>query len=103
MTTSKVRRMTVGQLPGYFGPDSGRRIIITIVPGQGTVPDMLVLRPFRTRRPESVSVIDVYRYALQCRANLEFLEKAREKKARKAARLASQRQERAERKLFGKE
>jgi len=53
-----------------------------------------------TRRAETIAVVDVYRYALRCRVNRTVLEKAREKKSRKAARLASLRVARAERKLF---
>jgi hypothetical protein len=44
--------------------------------------------------------MDAYRWALRCRVNRTVLEKAREKKSRKAARLASLRMARAEKKLF---
>lgn len=101
MTTSKVKRLTVKPLDGTFGPDRGRRIVLSYVPGDGNgIADVLELRPHGTRRRETIAVIDVYRYAIRCRVGRELLERARAKKAKKAERLALQRQERAERRLF---
>ena len=101
MTTSKVKRLTLGTLDGSFGPDRGKRIVVSFVPGDGRgIPDTLTLRPLRTRRAEIVAVVDVYRFAMRCRVNMTVLEKAREKKAKRAIRLAQQRQERAEKRLF---
>lgn len=98
--TKPVHRVTSTSLDGSFGPDRDRRIVITLVPGRDGIADLLQLRPERTRRPETVSVADVYRYALRCRINKTVLDKAREKKARKALRLASERQTRAEKRLL---
>jgi hypothetical protein len=103
MTTSKVKRVTAGALDGSFGPDSDRRIVLTFIPGDGKpngIKDVLQLRPLRTRRAETIAVIDVYRFALRSRVNQEVLAKAREKKERKQIRLARARQERAEKRLF---
>lgn len=101
MVSSKVVRVTRADLDGSFGKDSGRRIVVAFVPGDGDkIHDLLELRPLGTRRPETIAVMDVYRYALRCRVNREVLEKARERKAKRAVRLASERQARAERKLF---
>lgn len=103
MISSRVKRVTAGSLDGSFGPDAGRRVIVGFIPGDGKpggIPDVLELRPLRTRRAERLAVIDIYRYALRCRVNRELLEKARDKKSRKAERLARARQERAERRLF---
>jgi hypothetical protein len=101
MTGSKVVRVTAGDLDGTFGPDRGRRMVVAFLPGDGKgIPDIISLRPLRTRRAEQVAVVDVYRWALKCRVNRELLEKARDRKSRKAERLARQRQERAEKKLF---
>lgn len=101
MVSSKVVRVTRGELDGHFGPDSGRRMVVCFVPGDGDkIADLLILKPHGTRRRETIAVVDVYRYALRCRVNRQLLEKARTRKARKAERLASLRQARAERKLF---
>jgi hypothetical protein len=101
MTTSKVKRVTAGALPGYYGPDEGRRLVVTFIPGDGRqIKDLLEIRPHGTRRPERITVLDVYRFALQCRVNAAQLDRARAAKARKAERLARQRQERAERRMF---
>ena len=99
--TKPVSRVTPGKLDGTFGPDRNKRVVITLIPGDGeNRPDMLELRPERTRRPEQVAVIDCYRFALRCRVNRQVLEKARERKSRKAARLAALRVQRAEKRLF---
>ena len=101
MVSSKVNRVTAGVLDGSFGPDSDRRVVITFVPGDGKqIKDVLKLRPLRTRRAETIAVIDVYRFALRSRVNAEVMAKARAKKERHAIRLAQQRQERAEKRLF---
>ena len=63
------------------------------------VQDRLELRPLGTRRAESVTVLDVYRWALRCRACRQDLERARAAKARIAQRLADRRQAAAERRL----
>jgi len=101
MTTSKVKRVTAGALDGSFGPDRNRRVVVTFIPGDGkSIPDIFELRPLRTRRAERIAVIDVYRFAMRSRVNLEVLARARAIKERKAVRLARARQERAERRLF---
>lgn len=96
--TKPVTRKSDAELDGSFGPDRNKRIVVTIHPG-----GLLTLRPERTRRAETVALIDVYRFAIRSRVNRTHLEKARERKEKKAIRLAAQRQARAERKLFGKE
>lgn len=84
MTSSQVRRATVGTLPARFGPDRDKRLVLTYTPGDGDkVPDMLTLRPLRTKRSESIAVLDVYAYAMRCRVNLAVLEKVRGRKAAK--------------------
>lgn len=82
------------ELDGSFGPDRGKKIVLTILPN-----GILELRPEKTRRAEQVHMLDVYRFALRCRVNRGQLEKARAKKDAKATRLARARQERAERRL----
>jgi len=93
--TKPVRRMTNGKLDGSYGPDRDKRIAVTLLPG-----DMLQLRPERTRRAETIALIDVYRYAVRCRVNASVLERARAKKESRAIRLAADRQKRAEKRLI---
>ncbi len=84
-----VRRVILASLDGSFGPDRNRRIVVTLIPGNGgSTPDLVELRPERTRRGEQIAVMDLYRYALRCRSNRETRLKAQLKKERKAARLA---------------
>lgn len=72
-----VRRVTRGALDGSYGADRGRRLVAALEMG-----DLLTLRPSGTRRAETVSLFDVYRYAMVRRVNCERLEKARAKKAK---------------------
>jgi hypothetical protein len=85
----KVTRITQSSLDGCFGPDRGRRIAITLVPGTDVIPDLIVLRPHGTRRPESIAAIDCYAYAMRCRVSKaqrdKALAKAQAIKARKDA------------------
>jgi len=100
ISSSKTKRATVGKLDGTFGPDRNKRVIVVFIPGDGEkIPDVLELRPYKTRRAERIAVLDVYRYALRCRVNLAVLEKARKKKERKAERLAAARIARADKRL----
>lgn len=87
MTSLKkaVRRVTNSRLPAAYGADRDRRIVVTLIPGNGKdVPDLMELRPERTRRGEVVAIEDVYHYAIRCRINKGQLEKARATKARQA-------------------
>jgi len=86
--TKTVSRVTRGTLNFRYGPDRDKHLVISLRDG-----DLITLKPLRTSRP----------YLLRCRANREVLERAREKKARKAERLAAMRQKRAEKRLFEKE
>ena len=87
-------------LDGSFGTDKGKPLIASLHPGNGgDVRDTIVLRPRGTRRPEVITLQDVYRYAIRSRVNLEVLTKARETKAKKAARRESRRIQNADRKF----
>jgi len=79
--TKPCRRVTRGALDLHHGKDRGRRLVAELAPG-----DLLTLRPLGTRRPETVSLFDVYAWAIRCRINRAHLEKARAVKARKAGR-----------------
>lgn len=88
---------TTATLDGTFGPDRNRKLIVTLHRD-----GRMEIKPERRRQSESVHFVDVYRFAMRCRVGRTQLEKARERKAKKAERLARQRQERAERRLFEK-
>ncbi len=87
--TRPLTRITQSALDGCFGADRGRRIAITLVPGTDAIPDLIQLRPYGTRRPESIAAVDVYTYALKCRVAKaqrdKALLKAQAVKARKDA------------------
>lgn len=92
---SPAAAITLETLGGAFGPDRKHRLIVTLAEA-----DLIILRPERTARPVAIAAKDVYRFALMARANLATLERARAAKAKRAARLASRRQQAAERRLF---
>lgn len=94
MIESPVCAITREGLNGAYGPDSGRKLIVTLEAG-----DLISIRPQGTRRAEKVSAFDVYRFAIRCKVNLITLEKARDRKAKKAERLASERVARADKRL----
>lgn len=101
MTTSKVKRITLGKLDGSFGPDKNKRIVLTFIPGDGDkVPDLLTLRPLRTQRSETIAVLDIYRYAMRCRVNLAVLDKARKSKAAQALKREARQIKATEKRLF---
>ncbi len=77
-----VRRMSNAPA-ATFGPDRGKRLVVTITPNPSG--DLLSLRPEKTQRTETVALSDVYRWAIQCRVNAVSMAKLREKKAKKAA------------------
>lgn len=95
-----ITRKTATTLDGCFGPDRGKAIVVRLIPGDGKgIPDLMELRPERTRRPEMITVADVYRYAIRCRVNRELLEKARAKKKRLTIRRESRRLDAAARRI----
>lgn len=100
-----VSRATAAELPGSFGPDRGRRLVVTLVPGKeasegrDAVPDLIRLRPMGTRRAEEIAAVDVYLFALRCRVNREQLARMRERKAKLAEARAAEAARRAEMKL----
>lgn len=77
---------TTGTLDGSFGPERGRKLIVTIDHN-----DVITLRPERTRHKEAVHLVDVYRFAIRARVNRTVLEKARLKKEKKKEQRESRR------------
>lgn len=90
---SPVRRLSRSSLDGSFGPDCGRRLVVSLVPG---AVDVVEIRPAGTRRAETLALVDLYRIAVRSRVNAGVLVRAREKKAKKAERLARARIARAD-------
>lgn len=78
VVASEVCRVTRETLGGNFGTDQNRRLVVSLKAG-----DILSLRPQGTRQEVTVALKDVYRWAIQARANRALLEKARAAKARK--------------------
>lgn len=89
MTTLKkpIVRVSNDTLDNQYGPDSGRKVAIKLIPGNGAdVEDLIELRPHGTRRAEVIPLLAVYHYAIRSRVNSQRLEKARGVKAKKAER-----------------
>ncbi len=64
-----------------WGADRDRRFVAILEPV-----DVLTIRPLRSRREAAkitIKLCDVYRYALLCRANMKWLEKANAAKKKK--------------------
>jgi hypothetical protein len=91
---SPVCAVTREPLGGAFGADKRRRLIVALAAG-----DTIQLRPHGTRRSISLRAADVYRYAIQCQANLANLERARARKAKKGEQRERARLDAAERRL----
>lgn len=98
MVDSPARAVTRNALGGRFLADSKRRLIVSLEAG-----DLVCLRPTGTRRLYRIEAKDLFFHLMRCEANRVTLEKARDKKSKKAERRARQRQERAEKRLFQKE
>jgi len=90
-------RITRGILSLSHGPDKNKPLVVSLKDG-----DLIEIRPAKTQRPKSISVFDVYDYIIRLEAGMVERQKREEKKAKKDERLARQRQERAEKRLFKK-
>jgi hypothetical protein len=95
MQESPVTAVTREVLGAASLADSERRLVVSLEAG-----DLISIRPLGTRRVYRITAKDVFHYVLRCEANRLTLERARDRKAKKADRLARQRQERAEKRLF---
>lgn len=91
---SPVKVRTLNPLGHAFGGDHDKRLVVTAHPM-----DLIGIRPERTARELTIAARDLYRYLLQCAANMANLERARARKAAKAERLARERNRRAEKRL----
>jgi hypothetical protein len=93
-----VRRKLGTVLSCGFGPDRGRRLVVTLRPGAEG--DLIELRPERTRCATVIlRLLDVYAWGVRCAAGRNQLERARARKARLAATREARSLRRAEKRL----
>lgn len=92
---SPVKAVTIEPAGFGFGQDSKRRLVVSL-----EKEDLICVRPQRTARTYTIEAKELFRYLCRLEANRLTLERARERKAKKAERLARARQERAEKRLF---
>jgi len=90
--TKTVRRLTV-ETYGYG--KHARKLVAAFEKG-----DFVTIREHRRRAKFSARIYDIYCWMLRCRADKIHMEKLRNRKAAKAARLAARRQQAAEKRLF---
>jgi predicted RNA-binding protein len=90
--TKTIRRLTV-ETYGYG--KRARKLVVALEKG-----DLITIYERRRRTKFTARIYDVYHWMLRCQADKIHMEKLRRRKAAKAARLAAQRQRRAERRLF---
>ena len=90
--TKTIRRVTV-ETYGYGG--KSRKLVAALEKG-----DLITIYERRRRAKFTARLIDVYWWMLRCQSDKVRMERLRKRKAAKAARLAAQRQSRAERRLF---
>jgi hypothetical protein len=90
--TKTIRRVTVEK---YGYGRNARKLVAALEKG-----DLITIREHRRRTRFSARICDVYWWLLRCQADRVRMEKLRQRKARKAARLAARRQLTAEKRLF---
>ena len=87
-----VRRVTIGE---YGYGCNRRKLVVALEKG-----DLITLREQGRRTRHTARLFDVYWWLLRCEADKVRMEKLRERKAHKPARLAERRRRVAERRLF---
>ena len=90
--TKTVRRVTQ-ETYGYG--HNARKLVVALERG-----DLITIREQGRRTKHTARLIDVRWWMLRCEADKALMEKLRERKASKAARLTARRQRAAERRLF---
>ena len=90
--TKTVRRVTV-ETYGY--EKHARKLVAAFEKG-----DLVTIREHRRRAKFSARINDIYCWMLRCRAHKIHMEKLRERKSAKAARLAARQQRAATKRLF---
>ncbi|MGA2801512.1 MAG: hypothetical protein ABSE97_03960 [Verrucomicrobiota bacterium] len=90
--TKTIRRVTV-ETYGYG--KRARKLVAAFERG-----DLISIREHRRRAKFSARIYDIYCWMLRCQADRIRMEKLRERKTAKAARLAARRQRAATKRLF---
>jgi hypothetical protein len=90
--TKTIRRVTV-EIYGYG--KRARKLVAAFEKG-----DLVTIREHRRHAKFSARIYDIYCWMLRCQADRIRMEKLRERKASKAARLAARRQRAATKRLF---
>ncbi|MGH7988803.1 MAG: hypothetical protein ACREDS_01220 [Limisphaerales bacterium] len=90
--TKTIRRVTI-ETYGYG--KRARKLVVAFEKG-----DLLTIREHRRRAKFSARIYDIYCWMLRCQADRIRMEKLRERKTVKAARLAAGRQRAATKRLF---
>ena len=97
LVSSDVWRQTRSELGGQHGRDKHRKLVVGLVG-----PDQLAMYPKGTRQEVRVNLVDIYTWALRNRAMRTQLEKARERKEKKAETRARRQIADADRRLRAK-
>lgn len=79
-----VRRVSNSTLSHAHGRDKNRRIIVTLMPGNGdSVPDLIHLKLSRLSKTRAIALEDLWVYLIKCEVNQKKMAKLREKNAKK--------------------
>lgn len=73
------RRVTKGELPGYYGPDAGRELIVSLEAG-----DIICFRPKGTRQRYTASAFDLFKGVHRLASLNRAQEAVRRRKERRA-------------------
>ena len=80
-----VRRVSNSKLSSSHGRDKNRRIVVTLIPGNGgSVSDLIQLRPERLKKSRAIALEDLWVYLIKCEVNQGKMAKLRLKKENKA-------------------
>jgi hypothetical protein len=90
--TKTIRRVTI---ENYGYGRNARKLVAAFEKG-----DLITIREYRRRTTDTARIYDVLCWMKRSKANKIHMEKLRERKAAKAARLAARRQRAATRRLF---
>ncbi len=93
--TKTIRRVTI-ETYGYGR--RARKLVAAFERG-----DLVTIREHRRRAKFSARIYDIYCWMLRCQADKIRMEKLRERKAMKAARLAARRQRATTKRLFNEQ
>lgn len=79
-----VRRVSNSKLSAQNGNDRNRRIVVTLIPGNGgSVSDLIELRPQRLKKARAITLEDLWVYLIRCEVNQGKMARLRERKEKK--------------------